>query len=300
MSCFSPLQAWSFPKLDGKKQLVFSDPVSSVWSPLSLPCGQCVGCRLERSRQWAIRCLHEASLYDSNCFITLTFNDKSLFSRFNPMSLHYPEFQRFMKALRKKFGNGIRFYMCGEYGDQFRRPHYHACLFNFNFPDLLFWKEVNGFKLYTSEILSTLWPFGYSSVGAVTFESAAYVARYIMKKITGKDSHLNYFVGDFDTGEGYFRVPEFTRMSLKPGIGSKWFDKFSDDVYPNDYVVVRNRKMRPPRYYDSKLSDELLSVVKSSRIEKALEFSEDQTYRRLCDREKVASAKLALFSRKVE
>ncbi len=302
MPCFKPLQAWAIKSAStGKKILQFSDPNSSNWEHLTLPCGQCVGCRLERSRQWAIRCVHEASLYENNCFITLTFNDENLLKRDNPMSLDVRDFQKFMKRLRKEFGNGIRFYHCGEYGDRYSRPHYHACLFNFTFPDLLLWKEVNGFRLYTSEILSRLWPYGYSSVGSVTFESAAYVARYIMKKITGKSADEFYQFIDFDSGEWYQRKSEYTTMSRKPGIGSGWFDKWGMvDTYPNDYVVMRGRKMRPPRYYDTKLDADFLDVIKSSRLEKVLEFTEDQTYRRLIDREKCAIAKLRLFSRNVE
>lgn len=302
MPCFRPMQAWAIKSAStGKKILQFSDPNSPNWEPLTLPCGQCVGCRLERSRQWAIRCVHEASLYENNCFITLTFNDENLLKRDNPMSLDVRDFQKFMKRLRKEFGNGIRFYHCGEYGDRYSRPHYHACLFNFTFPDLLLWKEVNGFRLYTSEILSRLWPYGYSSVGSVTFESAAYVARYIMKKITGKSADEFYQFIDFDSGEWYRRKPEYTTMSRKPGIGSGWFDKWGMvDTYPNDYVVMRGRKMRPPRYYDTKLDADFLDVIKSSRLEKVLEFTEDQTYRRLIDREKCAIAKLRLFSRNVE
>lgn len=302
MPCFRPMQAWAIKSAStGKKILQFSDPNSPNWEPLTLPCGQCVGCRLERSRQWAIRCVHEASLYENNCFITLTFNDENLLKRDNPMSLDVRDFQKFMKRLRKEFGNGIRFYHCGEYGDRYSRPHYHACLFNFTFPDLLLWKEVNGFRLYTSEILSRLWPYGYSSVGSVTFESAAYVARYIMKKITGKSADEFYQFIDFDSGEWYRRKPEYTTMSRKPGIGSGWFDKWAMvDTYPNDYVVMRGRKMRPPRYYDTKLDADFLDVIKFSRLEKVLEFTEDQTYRRLIDREKCAIAKLRLFSRNVE
>nr|WAE43925.1 MAG: replication initiator protein [Microviridae sp.] len=322
MPCFSPLQGWTFLKSDGKKQIVFSDPCSSSWCSVLLPCGQCVGCRLERSRQWAIRCVHEASMYDHNCFITLTFDDKSLFSRSNPMSLDVSEFQRFMKRFRKwtmsksffdSYGynvNGIRFFHCGEYGDLYRRPHYHACIFNFDFRDRVLWKVKEGVSLYRSSDLERLWPYGHSSVGDVTFESAAYVARYIMKKINGKSSDLHYEFVDPSTGEWYLRKPEYTTMSRGGrgvdgknlgGIGSQWFDKWAMiDTYPNDYVVVRNRKMRPPKFYDSKLDPIMLESVKAARVAAAMEFCEDQTYRRLVDREKCANAKLALFGRNVE
>lgn len=148
---------------------------------LRLPCGQCVGCRLERSRQWALRCVHEASLHDSNLFVTLTYDDEHL-PEFN--SLYYPDFQKFMKRLRKKFSReNIRFYMCGEYGETTLRPHYHVILFNFDLPDRrLYRRSHSGDHLFTSEILTKIWGKGFCPFGNVTFQSAAYTARYIMKK----------------------------------------------------------------------------------------------------------------------
>jgi hypothetical protein len=311
MPCFSPMQAIKLGvKANGKLAIHIYKTRFKNWSAvhkdvdLLLPCGVCVGCRLERSRQWAVRCVHEASLYERNCFVTLTFNDKSLLEREAPMSLDIRDFQLFMKRLRFEFGNGIRFFHCGEYGDRFRRPHYHACIFNFDFPDKFFWKESNGCRLYTSEILSRLWPFGFSSIGDVTFESAAYVARYIMKKEYGKRADEHYLIVDEDTGEGYFRKPEYTSMSRRPGIGSKWFDKFYKDCYPNDYVVMLGRgKCRPPRYYDSKfelLHEDVYLDLKQARVEAAEVYSLDQSPERLIVKGKVASAKLALFGRNVE
>ena len=168
--------------------------------PEKLPCGQCVGCRLERSRQWAIRCMHEAQMHEDNCFITLTFNPESLDDRSNPWSLDVRDFQLFMKRLRKKYGAGIRFYHCGEYGELNKRPHYHACIFGFDFPDKRLWKVTNsGHRLYISESLDELWPFGFCTIGNVTFESAAYVARYIMKKVNGDAAADHYEWIDEDT-----------------------------------------------------------------------------------------------------
>lgn len=324
MPCFSPLQALRLGvKPNGKANIkIFKTRFKnySIVHPdvdLLIPCGQCVGCRLERSRQWAARCVHEASLHNNNCFITLTFDEDHLLSREHPFSLEVRDFQLFMKRLRKKFGNGIRFYQCGEYGDRYGRPHYHACIFNFDFPDRVLWKQSNGIPLYTSESLSKLWPFGYSSVGDVTFESAAYVARYIMKKLSGfKAAEVHdvfdsvtetvysktfYEYVDFLTGETYMRRPEYTTMSRRPGIASGWFDKWAMvDTYPNDFVVLRGRKMLPPKFYDSKLPEDMLKELKANRIAKALEFVEDQSPGRLIVREKCAAAKLRLFGRNVE
>ena len=141
---------------------------------MDIPCGQCIGCRIERSRQWAIRCYHEASLHAENSFVTLTYNDTNLPAN-NCVSVR--ELQLFMKRLRKRFGAGIRFYGCGEYGDLTGRPHYHICLFNFSPPDLTLYKITNDQRLYSSKSLDTIWGKGYTLTGDVTFQSAAYVAR---------------------------------------------------------------------------------------------------------------------------
>ena len=141
--------------------------------------------------------------------------------------------------------------MAGEYGENFGRPHFHACIFGYDFHDKKLWKRTPaGSKLYRSPNLEKLWPFGYSSVGDVNFESAAYVARYIMKKVTGKKANEHYIEIDEETGEIIKKTPEFTKMSLKPGIGADWYKKFKSDVYPYDYIIVRGQKMKPPKAYD--------------------------------------------------
>lgn len=244
----------------GKYPLVFKQPPESARGAVSLPCGQCVGCRLERSRQWAMRCMHEASLYEDNCFLTLTVRDSELAeydcSRCGDgSSLCMCRFQKFMKRLRFEFsGKTIRFFHCGEYGDTTLRPHYHACLFNFDVPDRKFYKMNElGMPLYTSKLLERVWGHGFVIVGDVTFESAAYVARYVMKKITGEkaDTHYNG------------RRPEYVTMSRRPGIGKGWFEKFGRGVYARDSVVVRGRECRPPRFYDG-----LFEVVDPVRFAK--------------------------------
>jgi hypothetical protein len=302
MPCYSPLQAW-YGKLDQddpvgtKRKMVFNHVYAEdPDSPVSLPCGQCIGCRLERSRQWAIRCMHEASLYENNCFITLTFNPESLAARDVPESLDVRDFQLFMKRLRKKFGSGIRFFHCGEYGENKGRPHYHACLFNFDFPDKELWRVANGNRLYISESLSELWPYGFSTIGDVTFESAAYVARYIMKKVTGDQADDHYTLGhDPDTGEVIYKKPEYTTMSRRPGIGKKWFDQFKDDVYPSDFITVNGKKCKPPKFYDRIMESTRpfeFDDIKEKRLIKLSARQADLTPDRLAVREKVQELKL--------
>jgi hypothetical protein len=298
MACFHPLQA--FQTSDGS--IIFSERKGDVVRSLSLPCGQCRGCRLERSRQWAVRCMHEASLHEQNCFITLTYdNDHCPTDR----SLNYGDYQRFMKRFRKRFKDStIRFYMAGEYGEKFERPHFHACIFGFNFPDRTLWKRTpSGALIYRSKLLEDLWPFGYSSIGDVTFESAAYVARYVMKKRTGKGVGDHYETTDFETGEIKDRVPEFNRMSLKPGIGYEWYRKFSSDIYPHDYVVINGRESRPPKFYDKKFADDFpeeFEALQFQRFVDAVDRFDDNTDERLCVKEQVLEAKFSRLNRSID
>lgn len=242
MPCYSPLQAFRVrDPSSGELSISFNPNCDDYLHELKLPCGKCIGCKLDYARQWAIRCTHEASLHDKNCFLTLTFNDDHV-----PHSISKLDWQLFMKRLRKRFPKRlygqISYFMCGEYGDKFSRPHYHACLFNFDFPDKVFLKKTsNGDSLYSSEILDSLWGFkGHCWIGSVSMESAAYVARYVTKKVNG----------DFSGSYYRDRLPEFTLASRNPSIGLRWIERYYPDVYNHDSVVMKGVFSRAPRYYD--------------------------------------------------
>lgn len=288
MPCFNPLQGWrsKTANVSGKRSIVFNRNQGFEDLPVELPCGQCIGCRLERSRQWAVRCVHEASLYDENCFLTLTYDEHNLPSN---GSLKVEDFQKFMKRLRRKYPDQkIRYYHCGEYGEKYHRPHYHACLFNFNFSDRKPWKNTSSGILYTSETLSSLWPFGYGIIGNVTFDSAAYVARYIMKKITGDDAAQHY--------NG--RKPEYTTMSNS--IGAGWYEQFKSDVFPHDKIIINGKEVNVPKFYRQKLDMEdhtQALAYKMKRKKSAEKHSDDSTIRRLRSREKCTHARLSQKTR---
>lgn len=318
MPCYHPIPAWRSSRCvdikSGKPKLFFKEYKVKCWpgyESLKVPCGQCIGCRLERSRQWAMRCVHESKMFDSNCFITLTYDD-----RFLPesQSLVLKDFQNFMKRLRKRFGAGIRFFHCGEYGTicktckkseiycvcgrgrfvpSLGRPHYHACLFNFDFVDKTFFKESNGCRLYVSNSLQELWPFGFSLIGDVTFESAAYVARYVTKKITGDKADAHYDGKD----------PEYITMSRRPGIGRSWYDTFKADVFPCDNVVLNGKVLTPPKYYDRCLESEapeVLAKLKAKRKAKAERNAADNTPERLKAKEICKKAQFKQLKRGYE
>jgi len=293
MPCYSPLKAM---RSSGGIIILRSD--SKLFN-LQLPCGQCTGCRLERSRQWAVRCMHEASLYEHNCFVTLTYDDDHVP---HDNGLNHSHFQLFMKRLRKRFPDqSIRYYMCGEYGAKNGRPHFHVCLFNISFNDLTLWrKSTTGNPLFRSSTLEALWPFGFSSVGNLTFESAAYVARYVMKKITGDAADTHYRNVSTDTGEVFDIRPEYNRMSLKPGIGAGWYDKFHTDVFPHDRVVVNGTETKPPKYYDRLLqrrNPDAYDEIKSQRMLDMVDAFRDNTPQRLSAKLKCADAKLSQLQR---
>ncbi|AXH75123.1 MAG: replication initiator protein [Microviridae sp.] len=306
MPCYHPLPAWYSKERNasGKRAIVFKIAEAYTDRPLSLPCGRCIGCRLEYARQWAVRCMHEASLWDSNCFLTLTYSDAYL-----PQngSLRPRDVVLFLKRLRKQYGAGIRFFQCGEYGEQLARPHHHMLLFNHRFGDAVRVRDSvgtngTGDALYSSAELSRLWPWGFAGIGEVTFQSAGYVARYSLKKVRGPDADWHY------SG----RVPEYLTMSRRPGIGSTWIHRFAADVYPSDELIVNGKVTRPPRYYDnamtkfrpeaivkSYLDKQMLSRIKTRRRGRAY-GDPDSTGKRLLVREAVKVSAVKFLSRKFE
>lgn len=305
MPCFHPITGYkgkSVNKKTGKRAIVFKVGEAFTDLPVVIPCGRCHGCRLERSRQWAIRCVHEASLHEENAFITLTYDDAHLPS---DGSLNKKHFQDFMKKYRRKLEpKKIRFYHCGEYGEELGRPHYHALIFGHDFEDKELYTEKKGNRLYISEKLNNIWENGACLIGEVTFDSAAYVARYIMKKITGDKAEEHYKTIDIGSGEITDLVPEYTTMSRGGkgghGIGHGWYEKWKAEVYPDDFIVINGRKMKPPDYYKKFFQKEAPEkyVVHSKIVkEKNRKHKKDQTPARLMEREECSKAKMKLRER---
>lgn len=230
---------------------------------IKVPCGKCIGCRLDYSRMWATRSVNEAEIsgYNNCSFVTLTFNNDMLSRRSNPWSLNKVGFRSWIKRLRKaistKFNKEIRIMACGEYGAKHRRPHYHMLIYGFNFPDKYAYqvrricnKEV---VYYRSYFLEDLWrpahssdSFGFSVIGNVNFESSAYVARYCTKKLFGKYAEKVY----------KDKEPEFLITSRKPGLGFGFLEKFYKNIFDSGYVTLPNFHKAPiPRYYIDKLKE---------------------------------------------
>lgn len=282
MACYHPEVAYRSREgrnSNGKWPLVFNRRQGFDDMKVIIPCGKCVGCRIDKSRDWATRCILEASMWDENCFITLTYRNTG-------PELCKRDFVLFMKKLRKKYGKGIRFFHCGEYGSLGDRPHHHACLFNFDFPDKTLWSIREGVKLYHSEELNKIWGHGYCTVGEVTWESAAYVARYVLKKINNDNRH---------------QVPEYITMSRRPGVGKNWLDQYKDDILKVDSVILREGRFRPPRYFDNKLSEsQPQTMERIKHIRQSKHNESNSTPERLAVRERLKKLQIKKLKRGIE
>lgn len=210
--------------------------------------------------------MNEAKTHKENSFITLTYEDKHLSYGYTQATLVKHELQKFWKRLRKELKSEIRYFACGEYGEQRSRPHYHAALFGYSFPDKKVLQADKDVILYHSDLLDSVWGHGHCSVGELTERSAAYVARYILGKKFGAEAKEYNEKGV---------EPEYVVMSRRPGIGKKWYDRFGSDIYPKDRLVQADGSItRPPRYYDEQYktqNPQEMQKIKIARMKAAEE-----------------------------
>lgn len=279
----------------------------------SIPCGQCMSCRLAKAQDWSTRVHHEAARHADNCFVTLTFSEEFLPS---DGSVRVRHIQLFMKRLRKRLGHArVRYFACGEYGERGYRPHYHLILFGYCPADLVPWRRSSsGFIVSRSAELETVWPYGHVEVGTVTTQSAGYVARYVTKKVTGDDAGDHYTRWHPVTGFPWSVCPEFLVMSRRPGIGDSWFAEFGDDAFPSDFLVIEGQRKPVPRFYKKRLDERhgpenageqepLLTpgkLVTLDRKERAQKHTDEQTTRRLLTKRDSQLLRAARLQRELE
>lgn len=311
MVCYHPLHAFpigltkdgktSYKITSNKVKSISFDKSSGHWffsqdpfkyynnQYIDIPCGNCVGCRIDYSRDWALRCTLESMYHDSTMFLTLTYDDvhvphtsyvDNITGQLKDiLTLRPDDFTKFMKRLRfhysKKYGRELRFFACGEYGSQTLRPHYHAIVFGLKLDDLRFIKNSHtGFPIYDSDFVSDCWSLGMVSISESNFDTCAYTARYVMKKQKGKDS---------DFYDVHNLVPEFVRMSRKPGIGYQYYADNKESIYKYDKIILPDGKIfKPPKYfdkyymqdcpekYDSVLSNRISCAVDSDIVKEKL------------------------------
>lgn len=285
MSCYKPLKAFVLgvnPETGKKiikvvnKEFDGKEFSNAGFRQIGIPCGNCIGCRLDYSRNWADRMLAEASLYEHNVFLTLTYDNDHLppcRDGSNIHSLNKRDAQLFMKRLRKALQEQkIRFFCAGEYGPQTMRPHFHLILFNCKLNDLKFLRE-NDMKqpYFVSETISKCWPYGFHIIANVNWETCAYVARYVIKKQKGEGASVY---------DKYNFAPEFSTMSRKPGIGHDFMVDHMEELYAYGSVSLPTqngaKSIRPCKYYDSLFDleyPEIMEDIKSNRQEAAIQYN---------------------------
>lgn len=302
-----------------------AEKVQREWT--EIPCGKCIDCRLQYARQWADRCVYESYYYPENeCyFVTLTYNEENIVdvnSDMFPGTLVKEHLQKFMKRLRRKIEyekhnlyilqrsdrsekdcneNGVRYFACGEYGSKSFRPHYHLLVYGINlfeFPYENWLPSKSGRKQWRSLYLEDIWKNGFVTFSQFSWDTAAYVARYTLKKVKGITPEYYSSVG---------LLPEFTVMSRKPGIGRTFFDDHKDSIYEFDSIIQRSpdggRKAKPPKYYDScleKENPELYKRIKQMRKECAEYAKEMKLNRTDLDYESLLQVEEEILSRKVQ
>lgn len=301
--CYSPLVAYKARSVgeSGKRPVVFKRTDGYSDLPIKIPCGKCIGCRIAYSRSWALRCVHEAKFHLRNSFVTVTYDEKHMPEH---GSLRLDDLQRFFKRLRKA-GLKFRYYACGEYGGQTKRPHYHILFFGIDFSDdrRTHSRSSRG-TLFVSDFLSKIWGAGFCTIANFSYQSAAYVARYVMKKNYGANAResSDYTRLSSETGEIVQVEPEFSVCSRKPGIGTSWYDKYNRDAFPSDFLVHEGKKHSVPKFYFNKYkaSDEKAAkTIKCKRIVSMSKKFDDNTIWRLKVREKVQAARLNKLTRSI-
>lgn len=252
MACYHPIPAYQDTVGGG---VTLHPPIADT--NLRLPCGTCIGCRTSHATAWARRAQHEASTWEHNCFLTLTYDDEHLppDGRLRPDDLtafikrlrarhsrvHAPPGKRLCKKYRGMGRHilcdplgGLRYLGSGEYGETYGRPHYHLLLFNCGFNDLTLMAK----ELYESAFVKSLWPHGHHKIGTLTGASANYVAQYTLKN-----------VGTIAvTRDGEILQPPFFRVSTRPAIGTKFITKYKNDL-SQGYMVAEGVKQPIPRAY---------------------------------------------------
>ncbi len=320
MSCYHPNSAVVLGvKPDGKKVLKFlSEDVASInkypgKEIIKVPCGQCIGCRVDRSRDWANRCMLELQYHDSSYFVTLTYDDVSVpVSHYadiitgevhSSLTLRKRDLQLWLKRLRKKFSDDkIRFFGCGEYGSETKRPHYHVIVFGLHLNDLVKYKTVREgdsyYTYYNSPSLQSTWPYGFVVIGEVTWQSCAYTARYVTKKLTGEAAH---FYTSFNL------EPEFCDMSRRPGIAYQYYVDHGKQLYDFDFINISTptggKKFRPPRYFDKLLDEDFpgeLEILKENICKKGELAEASKLQRTNLDPVQLRKVEEAAFSNKIK
>lgn len=302
MSCFRLNPAWVH---ESGGRPIFERPTDDKIDPyteIRLPCGGCIGCRRDVKNEWRIRLEHEQLTTEMRgetaLFLTFTYDEENC-----PEMLIHRDMQLFIKKYRKKTGFKIRYFLCGEYGTQKNRPHFHMILFGPWIEDLtktVFRRQHGkpGYWYYESDLLNKTWGKGFVQAALATKETMEYVAGYMLKEQALTPQNII----DFDTGEIIQAKPYIT-SSKRPAIGYEWFTRYWTDCYPSDFLIFDGKKQPVPRYYFKKLEEidpDMYEEVKRRRFEKAIateDYWEEREPERLKERERIYKKTKKAFSK---
>lgn len=295
VACYSPLKGYR----DASGGIIFAER-GRIDGEVTFACGMCIGCRIARTRMWALRIVHESKLHDRNAFVTLTYSPEHLPAH---GSLQYADVQKFLKRLRKSYG-AFRFFAVGEYGEDLTRPHYHVCLFGYWPRDA---RRVHPladekYASWSSTSFEKTWGLGQVQIGELTYQSAQYCAGYIFKKKLGHAGKSAYKVVDLD-GVVHDVSPEFARMSLKPGIGHDWYMRHRGDFHNWDKAVHDGKLFPVPKYYDrllERVDPQRLSDLREARELVASRNRSEQHPVRLHAKAVVAAARIRTFDERMK
>lgn len=280
MPCFRPVTCWQ--PLDGGA-ISFSERKDH--REIQIPCGQCIGCRINRQQMWAFRALAEASLHPSNWFLTLTYSNENLPAH---GALQHRDWQLFAKRVRKSLGP-FRYLMCGEYGPQTLRPHYHALLFGLELPDAKPSGLRRGHTVFKSEALHRNWGLGLIELGSVSPMSARYCAGYVLKDTRQPSRVIE------DTGEIVTLPAPYGRMSLKPGLGDAWIRRYYPEVFAHGACFSQDKRYRIPdrfKHILDGIDPVAYETLQADAVGQAT-ISPDNSPERLAVRELLATQSLA-------
>lgn len=232
-----------------KDRAVLSEDLREAMTPH--PCGQCLMCRINRSRVWQHRMMLESMCHAVSSFVTLTYSPEACPS---DMSLRPDDLTGFIKRLRSALGERkVRYFGVGEYGEEESRPHYHLALFGVGLPDKV--------------LIERCWSQGFVLVGSLTKDSARYMTGYVIKSLK-------------DLGPGDGRLAPFMRCSTKPGLGADAVDLIARKLegYP-DVGLVRQLRHGPTmwplgRYLTHRLA-ERMGIDSEERLREYREYQSD-------------------------
>lgn len=276
MACAKPLRAYA--PANGGRVVFWKSTQKEYWvepyTGLTIPCGHCILCRSEQARQTAVRITHEATLWQANSFVTLTYGDTHLPAH---GSLNYEDLVKFWKRLRKKVGS-LRYYAVGEYGDKTLRPHYHACLFGHDFTKGSILIKGEPHKLWTSPMLNEIWGLGNVTIGQLNFQTARYTASYVTKKLRSKQRYVRV-----DEESGELVAVTQPRAFMSRNIAKGWWIKWGHHLKNHDTVIINGQEHKPPKAYDRWLgeqSEQELGKIKEYRVKNAKHETTAETHAR--------------------